>query len=78
MESFLGILFTINAVVLGIIILLQPPKSEDASGALTGAGVNVFAQSKERGLQLLLKRLTIVLGATFMIIPVLIAILASS
>lgn len=75
MISFLSFMLVLNAIALIIIVLLQPPKSEDASGVLNGSGVNVFAQTKERGVELVLKRATIVLGATFMIIPVIIAVL---
>jgi len=75
MVGFLSALLVINAVILIIVVIMQPPKSENAAGTLSGTGVNVFAQTKERGAELVFKRLTIVFGITFMIIPLLIVLL---
>jgi len=75
MANFLNFLLVINAIALIAAIMLQPPKSENAAGTMSGTGVNVFAQTKERGAELVFRRATIVLGTTFMIIPVIIAIL---
>ncbi|MDL2211449.1 preprotein translocase subunit SecG [Erysipelotrichaceae bacterium OttesenSCG-928-M19] len=75
MVNFLSALMVINAIVLIIVVILQPPKSENAAGTMSGTGVNVFAQTKERGAELVFKRATIVFGATFMIIPIIIAVL---
>lgn len=74
MVGFLTILLIINAVLLTVVILLQAPKSDNAAGTLSGTGANIFAQTKERGAELVFKRMTIVLGATFMFIPILIAV----
>jgi preprotein translocase subunit SecG len=74
MVGFLTILLIINAVLLTIVILLQAPKSDNAAGTLSGTGANIFAQTKERGAELVFKRMTIVLGTTFMFIPILIAV----
>lgn len=75
MVSALTFLFIVNAIILIIVVIMQPPKSENAAGTMSGTDVSVFAQTKERGAELVFKRATIVLGATFMIIPVIIAIL---
>jgi len=75
MVNFLNILLLINAIALIAAIMLQPPKSDNAAGTMSGTGVNVFAQTKERGAELVFRKATIVLGATFMILPIIIAIL---
>lgn len=73
MVSFLTGLMIVNAIILIIVVILQQPKSENAAGTMSGAGVNVFAQTKERGAELVFKRATIVFGITFMVIPLIIA-----
>ncbi|MEG0283280.1 MAG: preprotein translocase subunit SecG [Erysipelotrichales bacterium] len=75
MVNFLTGLLLINAVVLIVVVMLQPPKSDNAAGTMSGTGVNVFAQTKERGAELVFKRATILFGATFMIIPLIIALI---
>lgn len=75
MIEFLNGLLLINSVVLIVVVMLQPPKSDNAAGTMSGTGVNVFAQTKERGAELVFKRATIVFGTTFMVIPLLIALL---
>ena len=37
------------AIVIIVLCLLQGGKSEGASGAITGGGLNVFVKTKERG-----------------------------
>lgn len=76
MVDLLNNLLILNAIALIIFVLLQAPKSDNAAGTMSGAGVAVFAQTKERGAELVFKRLTIVFGTTFMIIPIIIAILS--
>ena len=42
-------LFMGVGIVIIILCLLQGGKSEGASGAITGGGLNVFVKTKERG-----------------------------
>lgn len=74
MVTFLSGLLVVNAFLLIFVVIMQPPKSENAAGTMSGTGVNVFAQTKERGAELVFKRATIVFGTTFMIIPLIIAL----
>ena len=48
----LDIIFLVIAVIIIILSLLQGGKSDGASGAITGGGLNVFAKQKERGSEL--------------------------
>ena len=75
MVEILSVLLVVNAIILIVVVIMQPPKSENAAGTLSGTGANVFAQTKERGAELIFKRLTIVFGITFMLIPIIISLL---
>lgn len=58
----------IVSVLLIAIVLLQSNKASDASQIITGGNDALFENQKERGVELFITRLTIVLGALFMII----------
>ncbi|MDR1781825.1 MAG: preprotein translocase subunit SecG [Bacilli bacterium] len=76
MVAFLNALLLIVGIILIIVVILQPPKTDNAVGALSGSGVQVFGQTKERGAELFFKRLTIIFGTIFMILPIIIALLS--
>lgn len=63
-------------LVVGIIIivlcLLQGGKSEGASGAITGGGLNVFVKTKERGAEKIVSILTLCCAIVFFLLAVLI------
>lgn len=68
------IILLIISVLLIIITLLQGGKSEGASGAITGGSqMNIFARTKERGIDKILSYITM----GFAIVFFLVAILAS-
>lgn len=58
----------IISILLIAIVLLQAGKAESASSALTGGNDSLFQNRKERGGELFITRLTLVLGAAFFII----------
>ena len=62
------------AVVIIILCLLQGGKSEGASGAITGGGLNVFVKTKERGAEKVVSILTLVCAILFFFIAILIEI----
>ena len=43
------IIFLVIALIIIVLSLLQGGKSEGASGAITGGGMNIFVKQKERG-----------------------------
>ena len=63
------------AIVIIVLCLLQGGKSEGASGAITGGGLNVFVKTKERGAEKVISILTLVMAIIFFILAVLIKIL---
>ena len=64
------------AVVIIILCLLQGGKSEGASGAITGGGLNVFVKTKERGAEKVVSILTLICAILFFFIALLIEVLA--
>lgn len=68
----LEVLLIIVSIVLIIVCLLQTGKTDGIVNALTGQSSNLFAQQKERGVDLVLTRITVGLGIAFFVIAILI------
>ena len=62
------VVLIIVSILLIAIALLQSGKAESASNAITGGNDSLFANRKERGGELFMCRLTLVLGIIFFII----------
>ena len=66
------IILLIISVLLIIITLLQGGKSEGASGAITGGSqMNIFARTKERGIDKILSYITMGLAIVFFLVSIL-------
>ncbi len=65
----------IMSVIVIILCLLQGGKTEGASGAITGGGLNVFVKTKERGSERVIAILTYIVVIIFFIFAVLIQVL---
>lgn len=63
----------IISVLLITVVLLQSNKAESATNIMMGASSELFAQRKERGSELFLSRLTLVLGILFFIISIILS-----
>lgn len=61
MELFLMIV----SFLLIIIVLLQSGKAESTSSVIMGGNADLFSNRKERGGELFISRLTMILGFTF-------------
>lgn len=68
----LEVLLNIVSIALIIVCLLQTGKTDGIVNALTGQSSNLFAQQKERGVDLVLTRITVGLGIAFFVIAILI------
>ncbi len=68
-------LFMIMSVVLIVLCLLQGGKTEGASGAITGGGLNVFVKTKERGSERVVSILTYIGAIIFFVFAILIQVL---
>ena len=58
----------IISILLIVIVLLQSNKASDAGQIITGGNEALFQNQKERGFELLISRLTFILGVLFFII----------
>lgn len=68
MEVVFKILLVICSLALIAVVLLQKGKSAGLSGAISGGAEQLFGKQKARGLDLILLRLTIVLGTLFILL----------
>lgn len=67
------IVFLVIGLIIIVLSLLQGGKSEGASGAITGGGMNIFVKTKERGSEKAITILTFIFVAAFMFLAVVIA-----
>ena len=58
----------IISILLIVIVLLQSGKAESAAQILSGGSSDLFTKRKERGSELLISRLTLLLGLAFFVI----------
>ncbi len=70
-------IFLVIALIIIVLSLLQGGKSEGASGAITGGGMNIFVKTKERGSEKVITYLTFGFAVVFMFIAILISALGS-
>ena len=61
-------LLLIVSVLLIVIVLLQSNKASDAGQIITGGNEALFQNQKERGFELLISRVTLILGILFFVI----------
>ncbi len=62
------VVLMIISVLLITIVLLQSGKAESASNIIMGGNAELFAQRKERGSELFLSRMTLILGIIFFVV----------
>lgn len=60
------------SIFLIAIVLLQSNKASDAGQIISGGNEALFNHQKERGLELLISRLTLILGILFFVIALII------
>lgn len=61
------IFLLIISIFLIAIVLLQSNKAESASQIISGGNSDLFSQRKERGLELVISRTTMILGLVFFV-----------
>ena len=64
------VFFLIIAILLIVIVLLQSGKAEAASQIISGGNLDLFNKRKERGSELFISRLTMILGIVFFVLTV--------
>lgn len=65
-------------IIIIVLCLLQGGKSEGASGAITGGGLNVFVKTKERGAEKVVSIMTLIFVVIFFVIAVIIEVVAAN
>ena len=70
------IIFIIVSLIISILSLLQGGKSEGASGAITGGGLNVFAKTKERGSEKVVTWLTFAFAVLFLFLALIVSVVS--
>ena len=68
MHTFLIVLLIIDCIALITVVLLQEGKSSGLSGAIRGGAEQLFGKQKQRGVDLFLNRLTIILSILFFVL----------
>lgn len=66
----------IASLIIIVLSLLQGGKSEGASGAITGGGLNVFAKTKERGSEKVITWLTFGFAIVFVFLALIISVIS--
>lgn len=67
-NNMLETILLIISVLLIAIVLLQSNKASDAGQIISGGNATLFQKQKERGVELLITRLTMLLGLAFFVI----------
>jgi len=62
------VLLILDCIALVTVVLLQEGKSNGLSGAISGGAEQLFGKQKQRGIDLFLHRLTIVLSIIFFLL----------
>ncbi|PHK49297.1 preprotein translocase subunit SecG [Staphylococcus edaphicus] len=68
MHTLIMILLILDCIALVTVVLLQEGKSNGLSGAISGGAEQLFGKQKQRGIDLFLHRLTIVLSVIFFLL----------
>ncbi len=68
MHTLIMVLLILDCIALVTVVLLQEGKSNGLSGAISGGAEQLFGKQKQRGIDLFLHRLTIVLSIIFFLL----------
>lgn len=68
MHTVVMIILVLVCIALVTVVLLQEGKSNGLSGAISGGAEQLFGKQKQRGVDLFLHRLTIVLSVIFFLL----------
>ena len=68
MHTLIIVLLIIDCIALVTVVFLQEGKSNGLSGAISGGAEQLFGKQKQRGVDLFLHRLTIILAILFFVL----------
>ena len=75
MKTLIIIIYSIVAIALTILTLMQSKDDEGASGTITGGTSSFYEKNKGRTKEGKLKKITIILGIVFIILAILLGII---
>ncbi len=67
-KNMLETILLVVSVLMIAIVLLQSNKASDSGQIITGGNENLFRNAKERGIELLISRITLALGIVFFVV----------
>jgi len=68
LEGIMQTFLLVISILLIVIVLLQSNKAESGAQIISGGNSDLFSNRKERGSELVITRITFVLGMTFFVI----------
>ena len=68
MHNTLLTLLLVVSVLIIIAVLMQPGKTDNAAGSLTGGTSELFSKQKPRGFEAFMQKVTTVLGVLFFVL----------
>ncbi|EKK20518.1 Preprotein translocase subunit SecG [Fructilactobacillus florum 8D] len=76
MANFLMVALWIVSVLIIMAVLMQPSKNNDAMSSFSGGASDLFSESKSRGFESFIQKVTVVLGILFFAIALLLMMMA--
>lgn len=77
MQNLFTTLLIVDSILIVIATLMQPSKQQDALSALSGGATDLFGKQKSRGFEAFMEKVTVVLGALFFILSLVLVYLSS-
>ena len=68
MKEIIQIILLVLSAIIIVLVLMQSSKSTDVNNIMSGGTSDLFKNRKERGSELVISRLTLILGLLFVVI----------
>ena len=68
MKEIVQIILLVLSAIIIVLVLMQSSKSTDVNNIMSGGTSDLFKNRKERGSELVISRLTLILGLLFVVI----------
>ena len=68
MKEIVQVILLVLSAIIIVLVLMQSSKSTDVNNIMSGGTSDLFKNRKERGSELVISRLTLILGLSFVII----------
>ena len=68
MKEIVQIILLVLSAIIIVLVLMQSSKSTDVNNIMSGGTSDLFKNRKERGSELIISRLTLILGLLFVVI----------